>query len=198
MDKSYSSDFKGVSTDIYNPRDVYEVKILLAYFLNRIDRPVTPAQMLEIIRSDDCVSYFLYVEAVEQMKKNGTLAVEEREGTEYYVLTEAGREGARNLKELVSKSVRDRIYASGLKLFAKLRAEREMKFDITPEGSGFTVRCRLEDGDVTMLDLKLFAPDIEQAEFIKSKILMNPSEFYSRLLDYVIANEEYVPDLNDE
>ncbi|SDB51310.1 protein of unknown function [Ruminococcaceae bacterium FB2012] len=197
MDNSNGNSYKGISTDIYNPRDVYEVKILLAYFLNRIDRPVTPAQMLEIIRSDDCVSYFLYVEAVEQMKNNGTLALVEREGTEYYVLTDAGREGAESLKDLVSKSVRDRIYASGLKLFAKLRAEREMKFEITPQGTGYSVRCFLEEGSVTLLDLRLFAPDREQADFIKSKILMNPSEFYSRVLDYVIANEEYVPDLNE-
>ena len=189
--------YNGISTEIYNPRDVFEVKILLAYFLSKIDRPVTPAQMLEIIRSDDCVSYFLYVEAVDQMMQNGTLALEEREGTEYYVLTEAGREGAEGFKKLVSKSVRDRIYASGLKLFAKLRAEREMNFDIVEQGSGYSVHCSLEDAGVTMLDLRLFAPDKEQAEFIKSKILMNPSEFYSRLLDYVIANEEYVPDLNE-
>ena len=197
MDNSNGHSYKGISTDFYNPRDVYEVKILLAYFLNRIDRPVTPAQMLEIIRSADCVSYFLYVEAVEQMKKNGTLVIEEQEGTEYYVLTEAGKEGAESLKDLVSKSVRDRIYASGLKLFAKLRAEREMKFEITPQDSGYSVHCYLEEGNVTLLDLRLFAPDKEQAEFIKSKILMNPSEFYSRVLDYIIANEEYVPDLNE-
>ncbi len=192
--------FNGLSADIinvYNPRDVYEVKILLAYFLNRIDRPVTPAQMLEIIRSDDTVSYFLYVEAVEQMQKNGTLALVEKEGTEYFVLTDAGREGAEDFKELVSKSVRDRVYAAGLKLFARLRAESEMNFEITPLKNGCTVHCSLADGDVTMLDLSLYAPDAEQAEFIKSHILRNPAEFYSKLLDYVITNEEYVPNLNE-
>ena len=193
MENSY----KGITTDIYNPQNVFEVKVLLAYFLDKIDQPVTPSQMLEIIRSDDTVSYFLYVEAVEQMLENGTLALEEREGTEYYVLTESGREGARQFKDINSKSVRDRIYASGLRLFARLRAEREMKFEIEPAGTGATVRCILEDGGVTLLDLKLFAPGREQAEFIKSKILMNPSDFYSRVLDYVIENEEFIPDISE-
>lgn len=193
MDDSYN----GISTNIYNPRDVYEVKILLAYFLNKIDQPVTPAQMLEIIRSDDTVSYFLYVEAVEKMLENGTLAVEEREGTEYYVLTESGKAGAESFKHLVSKSVRDRVYAAGLRLFARLRAEREMHFEITPLEKGCTVHCRLEDGGTELLDLKLYAADQGQAEFIKSKILMNPSDFYGKLLDYVIMNEEYVPDLDE-
>ncbi|MBR4555026.1 MAG: DUF4364 family protein [Ruminococcus sp.] len=186
-----------MSTDFYNPRDVYEVKILLAYFLGKIERPVTPAQLLEIIRSDEIVSYFLYVEAVEQMLSNGTLALEEREGTEYYVLTEKGRTGAEELKDLVSKSVRDRIYAAGLKLFAKLRAEQEAHIGISEKDSGYSVHCVLNDGELTFLEMDMFAPDKEQAEFIKSKIQTNPSEFYSRLLDYVISNEEFVPDISE-
>ncbi|MBR6874171.1 MAG: DUF4364 family protein [Ruminococcus sp.] len=192
-----ANSYFGASTDIYNPKDVFEVKILLAYFLNRIDRPVTPAQMLEIIRSDDIVSYFLYVEAMDQMTKNGTVAVEEREGTEYLVLTEKGREGAEDFEALITKSVRDRIVASGLRLFAKLRAQREMHFDIKELDNGYSVRCWLEDDGTMLLDLTLFAPDKDQAEFIKSKILMNPTDFYGNVLDLVIGNEEYVPDLNE-
>ena len=192
MDSSFN-----ITSDVFNPINVYEVKILLAYFLNKIERPVTPAQLLEIATGDGVISYFLYVEAIEQMLKNGTLRLEEREGTEYYILTDAGREGAEDLKGLVNKSVRDRLYAAGLKLFAKLRAERETRFEIKEQGAGFTVRCVCEDAGVTLMDLTLFAPDREQAEYIKSKILMNPSEFYSRVLDFVIVNEEYVPDIRE-
>jgi len=187
-----------IPTDAFNPVNVFEVKILLAYFLNKIDRPVTPSQLLEIFTGDGVVSYFLFVEAKEQMLKNGTLALEEREGTEYIVLTESGKEGANSFnKELVTKSVRDRIYAAGLRLFAKLRAEQEMRFEIRKLDKGYSVRCVCEDGDIKLMDLSLFAPDKEQAEFIKSKILMDPSAFYGRVLDFVIANEEYVPDISE-
>lgn len=191
------NEFLKLPTGAFDPVDVYEVKILLAYFLNKIERPVTPAQLNEIATGDGVVNYFLYVEAVEQMLKNGTLALVEDEGTDYYVLTESGRSGADSFKTLVSKSVRDRIYASGLRLFAKLRAEREIRFELTPLSNGYSVRAVCEDGGMTLMDLTLFAPDKEHAEFIKSKILMNPSEFYGKILDFVIENEEYVPSVSE-
>ncbi len=191
------NEFINVPTGAFNPVDVYEVKILLAYFLNKIERPVTPAQLNEIATGDGVVNYFLYIEAVEQMLKNGTLKLIEDEGTEYYVLTDEGKNGA-DFKELVSRSTRERIYASGLRLFAKLRAEREMRFEIKQQKNGYSVHAVCEDGGITLMDLTLYAPDREQAEFIKSKILMNPSEFYSKVLDFVIENEEYVPSVSDE
>ena len=85
------------------------------------------------------------------------------------------------------------IYASGLRLFAQLKSEMDISFDVTPEGSGFNVGCRYIDGDMTLMDINLYAPDEDQANFIKSKIKMNPTDFYCRVIDYIIENEEYVP-----
>lgn len=186
-----------ITPEVFSPVDVFEVKILLAYFLNKIARPVTAAQLMEIATSENVVNYFLYVEAIQQMIENGTVAVEEQDGTEVYVLTETGRRGAVDFKTLVNKSVRDRIYAAGLKLFAQLRAEQEAKFEITETQAGCTVRCICEDNGMTLLDMTLLAPDREQAEYIRSKIQLSPSAFYGKLLDYVIENKEYVPDLSE-
>ena len=98
-----------------------------------------------------------------------------------------------HLKKQVEKSLRDKIYASGLRLFAQLKSEMDISFDVTPEGSGFNVGCRYIDGDMTLMDINLYAPDEDQANFIKSKIKMNPTDFYCRVIDYIIDNEEYVP-----
>ena len=35
--------------------------------------------------------------------------------------------------------------------------------------------------------------NIISVNFIKSKIKMNPTDFYCRVIDYIIENEEYVP-----
>ena len=190
MEQDYSN--LNITPDIFNPTDVYEVKILLAYFLFQMDRPVTPNQLTEIATGDGIVNYFLYAEAVSEMLENETLSLSEQEGTSYYVLTEKGREGAQSFKKLVSKSVRDRIYAAGLRFFAKLKAEHDVKFEITPVKKGYSVHCTCDDNGLVLMDLTLYAPDKEQAEYIKSKIMMNPTDFYCRVMDYVIENEEYV------
>lgn len=195
MEQDYSN--LNITPDIFNPTDVYEVKILLAYFLFQMDRPVTPNQLTEIATGDGIVNYFLYAEAVSEMLENETLSLSEQEGTSYYVLTEKGREGAQSFKKLVSKSVRDRIYAAGLRFFAKLKAEHDVKFEITPVKKGYSVHCTCDDNGLVLMDLTLYAPDKEQAEYIKSKIMMNPTDFYCRVMDYVIKNEEYVPSVSE-
>lgn len=191
MEQDYSS--LNITPSILNPTDVYEVKILLAYFLCQMNRPVTPNQLTEIATGDGIVNYFLYSEAISEMLKNGTVELYEDEGTAYYMLTDKGREGAQSFKKLVSKSVRDRIYAAGLRFFAKLKAQRDVKFEISRIEKGYSVHCTCEDNGLILMDLTLFAPDKEQAEFIKSKIMMNPTDFYCKVMDYVIENEEYVP-----
>lgn len=196
MEQDYSS--LNITPDIFNPTDVYEVKILLAYFLFQMDRPITPNQLTEIATGDGIVNYFLYSEAVSEMLKYETIKLEEHEGTVYYILTQKGKDGAQSFKKLVSKSVRDRIYAAGLRFFAKLKAEHDVRFEISPVKKGYSVHCSCQDNGLTLMDLTLFAPDKEQAEFIKSKILMNPTDFYCQVMDYVIENREYIPSVSED
>ncbi len=187
-----------VSNDMKNVSEIYRVQILLAYFLLHINQPCTPNQLTEIATSEGVVNYFDYTAAVNAMLENGTLELAEIDGTEYYRLTEKGMAGAEDFKKQVPKSLRDRMYASGLRLFAKLKNERDTSFEITKTDKGYNVHCRCCDGDIVLMDIDLFAPDEEQANYIRSKIQQNPTDFYCKVVDYIIENKEYVPDLTDD
>ena len=110
-------------------------------------------------------------------------------------LTEKGKDGALSFKKYVSKSVRDRIYAAGLRFFSKLKNSRDVTFDITPLEKGYSVHCKCSDNGLLLMDMTLFAPDKEQADYIKSKIMINPTDFYCKVMDYIIENEEYIPSI---
>ena len=187
-----------ISNDMRNISDVYQVQILIAYFLNQINQLCTPNQLTEIATGDGIVNYFVYTEAVSSMLENGTLELAEIEGMHYYRLTEKGRKGSETFKKQVPKSFRDKIYAAGLRFFARLKNERDISFDISKNEKGYNVHCRCCDNDIVLMDISLFAPDEEQANFIKSKIKMNPTDFYCKVLDYIIENEEYVPSAAEE
>ena len=186
-----------ISGSMKNVTEVYRVQILLAFFLSRINQLCTPNQLTEIATGEGIVNYFDYTAAVSAMMENGTLEIAEVEGTEYYRLTEKGRAGAESFKKQVEKSLRDKIYASGLRLFAQLKSEMDISFDVTKAENGYNVGCKYTDGDMTLMDIQLYAPDEEQANFIRSKIKMNPTDFYCRVIDYIIENEEYVPSIAD-
>ena len=187
-----------ISTNMKIISEVYMIQILLAYFLNQINQLCTPNQLTEIATGEGIVNYFDYTAAITAMLENRTIELKEIGGTEYYVLTEKGSSGAENFKKQVPKSLRDKIYAAGLRLFAKLKNERDIIFDITENSRGYNVHCKCCDGDLALMDINLFAPDEEQANYIKSKIQMNPTDFYCKVVDYIIENEEYVPRLSEE
>ncbi len=180
-----------INPDVFNPQEVYEVKLLLAYFLHHAEQDCTPAQLLEIFTGDGVVDYFLYTEAIKEMLDSGLMLTVEKDGVRYYRLSEKGDAGAESFKRLVNKSVRDRIIASGLRLFARLKAEQTVNIEINELGSGMCeLKCMVEDNGIKLLELTLFSPDKVQAEHMRSKIMANPSELYGRILDYVLCNEE--------
>jgi len=177
--------------------DSYAVKILLCYFLNQMQRPVTPEQLLEIATEDGIVNYFYYTEAIDAMLIAGTILLKNIDGIDYYVLSEMGKSGANSFKTIVPKSFRDKILSSGMKLFAKLKIAQDVKCEIAKKEKGFSVECCCMDNGVVLMDIKLFAPDFEQATLIKEKIMQNPTDFYGQILDFALDNKNYIPNIEE-
>jgi len=187
---------KFLTPNMLSLTDSYAVKILICYFLKEIDRPVTPVQLTEIATADGILNYFYYTEAINSMLEAKTIEIKNVDGVDYYYLTEMGKAGAESFKTIVPKSFRDKILGAGLKLFSKLKIEHDVKCEVTQLEKGYSVSCICNDNDVVLMDMRLFAPDEQQAILIKEKIMQNPTEFYGKVLNYALDNEQYVPQIN--
>lgn len=183
--------------DMNNITDIYAVKILLCYFLKKIDRPVTPNQLLEIATGSNIVNYFSYNHAVESMLEKGLICETEVDDTLCYTLTERGADGAEEFKTMAPKTAREKILAAGLRFFAQLKNENTVSFEISENDKGCDVKCTCTDNGMKLMELTLFAPDMEQAELVKKKIKMNPQAFYGKIMDFVLDNEEFVPEIKE-
>lgn len=184
-------------SNMNNIDDIYAVKILLCYFLNKVQRAVTPNQLLEIATGGNIVNYFTYNHAVESMLQNGLICETTIDGETYYELTANGKNGAEEFKTMAPKSAREKILAEGLRLFARLKNENMVSFETVESEKGCEIRCTCVDNNVKLMELTLFAPDMEQAELIKNKIRLNPQGLYGKIMDFVLDNEEYVPEITD-
>ncbi len=174
--------------------DTFEVKILLAYFMWQIGCPITRNQLTEIAAADGGVNYFLYSDVVEQMLASGMILTQTVDGEEYYTLSESAKKGANDFKRFVPKSFRDRILSRGLKFFAKLKNDNSLSVEVAETEKGYSVNCSCTESGITLMDLKLFAPDEEQAKMLAEKISLNPADFYAKIIDFAIENEEYDPE----
>ncbi len=188
---------KYITPNMLNLTDPYAVKILLCYFLRQINRPITPNQLAEIATDDGIVNYFVYTEAINELLEAGTITLEEENGEEFYVLSEIGKFGAEDFKSMVPKSFRDKILGSGLKFFAKMKNQNDVSVLVSEQEKGYLVTVHCSEGGLTLMDLKLYAPDREQAELLRDKIAQNPVDFYSRVLDFALENPEYKPEVRE-
>lgn len=186
-----------LTEDMLSLRDEMSVKILICYFLRQINRPITPTQLAEIATTDGTVNYFVYSEVVESMLESGMLSLTKDGDEEYYVLSEAARAGADNFKQTVPARFRNKILSSGLKFFAKLKNDNDVKVSVTQQEKGYLVGVACTDMGTTLMDLKLFAPDEEQAKLLADKIKMNPTDFYAKIIDFATENEEYQPEVKE-
>ncbi len=178
--------------------DSYLVKILLCFFLNKIKKHVTVNQLMEIATSNDTVNYFTYNEAINDLIEAKSLNIIEKDGEKYYQLTPLGYHGAEHFKSILPKSLRDKILSDGMKLFADLKKAHDVKCEINAVEGGFQVHCVCYDMGHILMDLTLFAPDFDQASFMKEKLLLNPTQFYGNVIDFALATQESKIEIDEE
>lgn len=178
--------------------DVPTLNILLCYLLYKIDRPVGTEQLYDIAVSTGVINYFSYQDSLDYLLTNGLVSLQSGEdGEECYVLEPKGTACAEQLKKYAPKSYRDKLVLAALRYFARIKANKEVKVSYIPLDKGCYVQVRCPDQNGDLMDLKLFAPDMSQAQLMGDKIMLDPAGFYGRIIELVLSNKEVSYDLTD-
>ena len=179
-------------------KDVPTLNILLCYLLYKIGRPVCTEHLYDIAISTGVVNYFCYQDSLDYLLKNQLIGEEkDAEGTDCYTLLPKGEACAKELKKYAPKSYRDKLVLAALRYFARLKLEQEIKIEYIPLAKGCYVHLRCLDVGDDLMELKLYAPNREQAELIGKRIMLNPSGFYGKVIELALSNEEVSYDLSD-
>ena len=174
----------------------HDVKILLCYLLDKLNRPVSEKQLYEIVLDSRVINYFYYTESIEALLENGSISKQNINDVHCFVLEEKGRMGATYFNEYIPYHFRRRILKAALMFYAKLRRESETEITITNTHNGCELNCIIKDTSYDLMRISIYAPDRDQAEVIKEKILLNPAEFYTKVITYALNNREEEPDVN--
>lgn len=174
-------------------------KLLLCYVLFKISKPVIAEQLYEITVKSGVINYFYYNDAIASLLENQCIEKSTDEnGNEIFTLAQKGVILAKNFKSYIPKSFRDRLVTAAIKYFNDIRIKNEFTLKSCEIENGFNVEFSCFDGKLKLMDLKMYAPDADQAELIMNKIRINPIGFYSEVLGYVISNREEEIQLDDD
>lgn len=175
----------------------HAAKVLLCFLLERLNRPIEEKQLFEIAMESGVINYFYYSEGLDDLIKNGSVTRQDRDGTAYIILEEKGRYGADYFNDTVPYYFRKQLLTEALRYFARLRRQEEADTRIVQADNGYEVRCEIKDGKLDLMKLVLYAPDSDQAEILREKIMLDPLGFYNKVVGLALGLEEQIPDVGD-
>ncbi len=170
-------------------RSAEEIKLLICYLLNSIGEPVPRQQLLEIIYGNGMANFFDTGAAADDLIQKGHIH-ESADGT--LRISDSGQEIAQTLARTLPFTLRERSVQAALQLLSRMRAKKDSAVTIEKTEKGFTVTCRLLEGDHDLLSVSLNAPDSLQAAAIKENFLNDPALLYRTTL--AVLNQQIEQD----
>lgn len=159
-----------------------EIKILICYILNAIEKPVPVDMLANVLHYEGIANAFEVSDAVVSLASSGQIvAIDTSE--QIYQITDIGKETAITLKSSLSSIVKERAYLAVMKMLAKFKNAKDNIFEITHENDATYLSCSALDGGKPFLTVKLLITDEDQGSYIREKFLENPSAIYSKIIE---------------
>ncbi len=176
-----------------------EIKILICYLLSCVKVKITQKQLLDIITNQELANYFELSDALAKLTKQELI----KEEAEYLLITDAGREIAKELEKTLPISVMDRAYKSAIAMLEFESLKKQNKTDIIKESDGsYTLKCSIEDPDFTAFAMQITMPDENTAKIAKEKFILHAQDIFKIVLGITLDDKdmykEILENLNEQ
>ena len=168
-------------------RSKSDIRILICYLLKSVDAPLSGEDIIRVMQEKALANYFEVNDALSALVSLGNIRREE-DGT--YVLEPQGKSVADNLDVLLPLSVRDKAIAAAMSMLASAKIERENAVTTTRTDNGYNVSCHISGGDMELMNLTVYVPDLYQARVVKKNFHRDPQRIYSLLLVALTGDDE--------
>lgn len=162
-------------------------KLIVLYMLDRVDYPITRAQIFEFILEKEYSNYFTLTQAIYELTEDGFIESNPTHSSTLLTLTEDGRNTLSFFKNRISEGIRNDI----TKYF------EEKRMEIANDASLLTNYYRTSGGDYVadltarehssdLVNIKINMPTEESARAICDHWKEQSSDIYSFLLEKLL------------
>jgi len=173
-------------------RSKSDIRILICYILKSVNAPLSGAEIIHILQEKSLANYFEANDALSALVALGNVRKEENDT---YVLEPQGKSVADNLDVLLPLSVRDKAIAAAMNLLSSAKMERENAVTTQRTENGYNVTCHISGGDMELMKLTVYVPDLYQARIVKKNFHRDPQRVYNLLLAALTGDDELTKDI---
>jgi len=158
-------------------------KLIILYMLDKVNFPLSNAQISEFILEKEYTDYFTIQQALSELIESKLIQVETVRNVSLYHTTEDGRKTLTYFSKKISSAIREDIDSFLSEHKYELRNETSTPADYYRTTSGdYAARCRVLEKDSVLIDLTLTVPIEEQAAAICSHWRNKSQEIYASII----------------
>lgn len=158
-------------------------KLIILYMLDKVDFPLTNAQISEFILDEGYTTYFKLQQAISELNTSGFIREESTHSRTFYHLTEDGAETIQYFKNDISPAIQSDIDTFLKKKRYELKNEVSVKSDYYPSSNReYAVRCQVIEQGTPLIDLTLAAPTEAEAATISNNWAKKSQEVYAKIM----------------
>lgn len=158
-------------------------KLIVLYMLNKVDFPLTNAQMSSFILDRGYTTYFTLQSVLSELSETHMIRVETIRNCSYYTITESGSEALHFFQNRISSQIRDEIDAYITENKMRLRDEVSVIADYYKNTADeYSVHCVVKEKYANPIELTITVPDESQAK----RVCRNWKEHCQTIYEFVM------------
>ena len=170
--------------------DKLDIQFYICFLLDQLGK-LTENQLSDIITECETVNYYDYLEALSIVVEKKLAEKSEEKSELVYSLMPHGKMMSEEFYQHIPLSVREKSVEYGKKVLELSEVERALQCRIerTQEAHCFvTVRFINEMGGPDLVNLRLYAPNLEEAKKMKERFYERPSEIITKIMQLFIKD----------
>ena len=171
--------------------DKLTIQIYLCFLIDRLG-DLTEEQLSDIITEHESVNFLEYLEALSIAQEKELINAEETKGKKIFSLMPKGKMMADEFFSRIPLSIREKSLEYGQYVLKMAELERSVICRIERGGYNdpcfLTVKFLNEMGGPNLMELKIYAPDFEQAKQMRERFYEKPSDTVAKIMNMFIKD----------
>lgn len=162
-------------------------KLIILYILNRVDFPLTNAQLSEFILDEGYTTYFKLQQAISELVESNLIQEESTHNRTFFHITEEGAEIVYYFRNDISPAIQKDINAFLKQKRYELKNEVSVKSDYYRNSNGeYFVKCQVIEQRIPLIELTVTAPTEAEAETIANNWTKKNQEVYAMIMSQLL------------
>ena len=166
-------------------------KLLILYICQKIGKPVSYNELLELVISISDMNYFYFQQFLLDLLEDKFIIKYEQDDEEIIELTGEGKNALELTIDMLPGILKLKVDSEFKENFTKIKERYSVFAEYTPiTETDFSVKCKIIENNVTVFNLEANAGSREQAKQIVNNWNNNATAIYPQILDILTSINE--------